>query len=369
MSAARTLGAAALAGTLAALAVAAAPTHDGYRSAAAPYTFHFPRDHAAHPSYRTEWWYYTGQLAAPGRAFGFELTLFRIGIDRARERSRSAWAPHTLYVVHAALTDETHGRFDYDEAAERPALRMAGSDSTHYRVWIGADSAGLGADGRTHELHARMARFGFDLELAPVQPPAIHGREGVSVKGAARDAASHYYSLPRLGARGVVRTGHDTVAVSGEAWMDHEFGSGALSPGQVGWDWFALRLVDGRDVMLYVMRGANGVADPASSGSLIAANGTVRHLDRSAFDVTSLGRWRSPHSGAEYPSGWRVRVPSAGIDVNVVPSVRDQELVSRELGGVTYWEGSVGVRQAAGGAAAGRGYVELTGYAGAPPGR
>lgn len=380
MSARRWLGGAAAAATgravatlvvLAAVVVAAAVADTRYRLATAPFTFRFPRDHAAHPEYRTEWWYYTGQLAAAHRAFGFELTFFRVGIARAREHSRSAWAPHTLIVAHAALTDETRGRFAYDDMAERPALGMAGADTSRYHVWIGDASVGLAPDGRnlTHALRVTTPRFAFDLALEPLRPPAVHGHDGVSVKGAAPGAASHYYSIPRLAARGVLVAARDTLAVTGEAWMDHEFGSGALAPGEQGWDWFALRLDDGREVMLYAMRLAGGGIDPASSGSLMFADGRVRHLARGEFEVAATGRWTSPHSGGIYPMGWRVRVPAARLDVLVDPAVRDQELVSRRLGGVTYWEGSVRVRDAASGAARGRGYVELTGYAGPPPGR
>jgi predicted secreted hydrolase len=369
LAACRALGAATPHPRAAVTAPRAAAPDTAWQPATAAYAFRFPRDHASHPAYRTEWWYYTGQLAATnGRAFGFELTFFRIGISRARVSSRSAWAPHTIFVAHAALTDETRGRFAYADVADRPVLGMAGVDTSQYRVWVGDWSAGLAADGRTHALAARAPAFALRLELEARMPPAVHGHDGRSEKGADPAEASHYYSIPRLAARGTVVDGRDTLAVTGEAWMDHEFGSGALGPEQRGWDWFALRLADGRALMLYRMRLASGATDPASSGSLIAADGAVRHLARSEFTIAETGTWTSPHSHARYPMGWRVRVPDAGIDLVVAPAVRDQELTSRAMGGVTYWEGSVRVR-AASGAEAGRGYVELTGYAGPPPGR
>jgi predicted secreted hydrolase len=336
----------------------------------APYTFHFPADHAAHPGYPVEWWYYTGELASGTRQYGFELTFFRVEMDSAWQSSRSRWAPRELILAHAALTGETNRRFGYDERASRTALGLAGADSSRYRVWVGDWSAALEADGRTHHLAATSPRFALDLDLVASRPPAIHGRHGVSRKGEGPGAASHYVSITRLAARGRIVDGRDTLAVMGEAWMDHEFGGGRLGVGEVGWDWFGLRLADGRDLMLYSLRMADGSIAPASGGSIVRPDGGVVPLARDECLVETTDRWRSPHTGAQYPSGWRVRVPAHGIDMLVRPTIPDQELVTRSTGGVTYWEGSVRVSSAAPPhAEAGRGYVELTGYAGRPPGR
>ncbi len=361
----------------AATAPSPTPPPARYRDASEPYAFNFPRDHASHPEFRTEWWYYTGELSSGKRAFGFELTFFRVGIDRARESSRSAWAPHTLILAHAALTDETHRTFHYDELIERPALGLAGADTARYRVWAGDWSVGLGADGRTHLLRAAAKDFGLRLDLVPRKAPVLHGKNGVSRKGSGAGEASHYASITRLAARGAITVDGDTLPVSGEAWMDHEFSSSVLAPNQQGWDWFALRLADGRDLMLYSLRLAGGGIEPQSSGTLVAADGTTTHLTRDEFEIAALRQWKSPRSGATYPQGWRVRVPRHGIDLVIEPTVADQELVTRSTGGVTYWEGSVrvsgaearvsGAEMRAG--VSGRGYVELTGYTGPPPGR
>ena len=371
------VGAAALVGAPAAAPPAGATrggappaARDGYRPADAPYAFKFPRDHASHPAFRTEWWYYTGELRSGARAFGFELTFFRVGLDRARESSPSAWAPHTLILAHAALTDETRHRFAYDETIARAALGLAGADTEHFRVWAGDWSAVLAPDGRTHELRANAKAFALSLDLDPLKPPALHGVDGVSRRGSGPGEASHYYSLTRLLARGRIGTGGDTLPVRGEAWMDHEFSSSVLAGDQAGWDWFALRLDDGRDLMLYRLRQKDGGIDSHSSGSFVGTDGRVAHLSHEGFEIEALGHWHSPHSGADYPQGWRVRVPGERLDVTLRPTVEDQELVTRSTGGVTYWEGSVVVRGVrAGHAVTGRGYVELTGYAGPSPGR
>ena len=191
----------------------------------------------------------------------------------------------------------------------------------------------------------------------------MHGRDGVSLKAACATCASHYYSLTRLRTSGTLVYRGERLRVEGLSWMDHEFGSDELQPGMTGWDWFALQLDDGRDLMLYRLRDAGGGVVPQSSGSLVARDGAVRHLPLAAFAVDARRAGTSPHTGARYPSGWRVRVPSAGIDVTLVPVLRDQELWNI-AGGVDYWEGDVDVEDTMSGRRAGAGYVELTGYAG-----
>lgn len=369
-------------GLLAALVCAAAPgmareagersaaprTPEGYRLAVPPYRFEFPRDHASHPSFRTEWWYYTGHLDAGDAAYGFELTFFRVGIDPALARTGSQWSLHTLYFAHFALTDIGRGRFLFDEALARPALGIAGADSTRLHVWIDAWSVTLAGDGRTHRLRAAAETFAIDLALAPSKPPVVHGAGGVSQKAAGVGQASHYYSLTRLEGGGTLTLEGRTSPVEGLAWMDHEFGSNQLAEHQVGWDWFSLQLDDGRDLMLYRMRLEDGGADPHSSGTLVERDGRARHLPSGAFTIEATGAWTSPKTGGVYPALWRVRVPGEGLDLIVEPVLADQELVTGGAAGVSYWEGAVRVNGASPGAAVtGHGYVELTGYAGRIP--
>ena len=154
------------------------------------------------------------------------------------------------------------------------------------------------------------------------------------------------------------------MRVRGVSWMDHEFGSDELQRDQVGWDWFSLQLDDRREIMSYRLRMKDGSLAAESSGSLVDARGGVRDLARERVLVDAVGAWTSPHTRAVYPSGWRVRVRSAGVDVMLVPTVLDQELVGTS-GGVSYWEGAVDVRDRLSGRRLGVGYVELTGYAGA----
>ncbi len=339
-----------------------------FRPALPGYSFKFPRDHASHPAFQTEWWYYTGHLNSNGRWFGYELTFFRVGVDSTRAPARSAWIREVLF-AHLALTDEQGRRFSFDQRLTRPALGMSGADTARYRVWVEDWSAGLEPDGAAHRLRAFTPGFGIDLRLRPDKPVVIHGSKGVSQKSAGLGRASHYLSFTRMSTEGRIVTGADTLAVTGTSWMDHEFGSNQLGGGQVGWDWFAIQLDDGNELMLYRLRRANGTVEPMSSGTWVARDGTSEHLPLSAFEITSDRTWKSTRTSAVYPARWRVQVPGRQLDLTIEPVLADQELVMDGPVGVRYWEGSVRISgSAAGRPVTGRGYVELTGYAGRVPG-
>ena len=354
-----------------AIAAVEAPSSNApsFRFARPGYVFSFPRDHAAHPAFRTEWWYYTGQLAAEGDSLapadlGFQLTFFRRGVARPDPPRPSAWALRDVYFAHLAVSDLAGRRFHFAERMSRGALGSAGTDSTTYRVWIDDWQATLAADGSQRLTASEPGSHAIDLRLVPRKPPALHGEAGLSRKGGAVEQASHYYSITRLDAEGTVRLRARTLQVRGEAWMDHEFSTGDLAPNLVGWDWFGLQLDDGSELMLYVLRRADGVPDPASSGSLVDRDGRVTHLPIEKFTVDVVRRWKSSKTGASYPASWRIRIPGAGIELAVEPRLDDQELVTVASTGITYWEGAVSVNGSRSGAPVrGRGYAELTGYA------
>jgi predicted secreted hydrolase len=363
---------AALLAAVVALGSGARAQERGWTIATAPYAFVFPRDHAAHPGYQSEWWYYTGHLRAPGgRTFGYELTFFRFGLrpgDPPLRAGSSRWRGDQLYPAHFAITDEQGQQFFYTERFAREALGMGGASSQRLSVHAGdwsLEGVPL-ADPRLERMRLRATDGGnaLDLVQTPVKPPAIHGFGGISRKAGCASCASHYYSYTRLSTRGTLTYGGVRYAVEGISWMDHEYGTSELQADQAGWDWFSLQLDDGRELMLYLLRRKDGSVTPESSGSLIERDGRVRHLPLAAFEVTVPfgAHWRSPHTGAKYPSRWRVHIPEAGLDLRLTPTVADQELAST-TGGVSYWEGAVTVKDARN-APVGTGYVELTGYAG-----
>ncbi|MBI4794514.1 MAG: carotenoid 1,2-hydratase [Deltaproteobacteria bacterium] len=326
--------------------------------------FQFPRDHGAHPRYKTEWWYYTGHLRAKdGESFGYQLTFFRAGLKKPDSRARSAWALHTVYFAHLALSDATRKNFIFREKANRGALGLAGTAEGNLKVWIDAWSAEV--EGNAHHLQAQDGDLGMDLILTPIKPPVLHGDAGFSRKAVQGEAASYYYSLTRMETRGRILLGERTLEVTGSSWMDHEFFTHTLAPEQAGWDWFALQLEDGWEVMLYLLRHQDGKIDPASSGTLIDPEGQGRHLKLAEFKLTPTNTWRSPPSQALYPAAWKLEIPSAGLSLTLIPTLADQEIRAGEAGGVTYWEGQIKVQgQRQQQPVTGQGYAELTGYAG-----
>jgi len=339
----------------------------GFAHARVPWRFEFPRDHGAHFQFQSEWWYFTGHLrAADGRRFGYELTFFRYGLrpgERKPARGQSRWRGNQMYPVHLAVTDERGQRFVFDERFAREALGMGRASEGALDVAVG-DWRLVG--GPVFRMRAASANFGVDLVQVAEKAPAVHGHDGVSLKGSCATCASHYYSMTRLRTSGTLVYLGQRFSVDGVSWMDHEFGSDELQRDQVGWDWFSIQLDDRREIMDYRLRVKGGALTPESSGSLVDARGGVRYLRRDDVGVEVVGAWRSPRTGGVYPSGWRVRVPSARLDLSLVPVVLDQEL-SNLTGGVSYWEGAVDVNDAVSGRHLGIGYVELTGYAGVVP--
>ena len=216
-----------------------------------------------------------------------------------------------------------------------------------------------------HHLVASEGNWAIDLLLTPMKPPIIHGKDGISKKGEGPTQASHYYSLTRMGTHGTLRINGQLLEVQGTSWMDHEFGSNQLSGDQIGWDWFGLQLDSGTELMLYQIRRKDGGLDPFSSGTIIFPNGTSKHLAVGDFQVQSDDFWLSRNSGGTYPSRWEISIPGEAITLSLVPTVPNQELITTRSTGVTYWEGSVKVTGTLNGQpTTGKGYVEMTGYAG-----
>ncbi len=354
------------------LILIAAPTVDAapagartrhFEPARPGFDFVFPRDHGAHENFRTEWWYYTGHLQTEqGHSWGFELTFFRVGSPLTPPSPPTEWDLQDFELAHFALTDIDHKRFRYAEKLNRSSPFLAGARTGTLNVFNeGWSARAIGTD--RIRLEAAEGKDRIDLVLTATKPPAVHGIDGVSVKAEGEDYASHYYSLSRLSVAGTISTGGQATRCHGLAWMDHEFGGGNLRESQLGWDWFALQLDNGTELMLYQIRRANGSADVTSAGSFILDDGSVVHLTHDQYRIETLGRWTSPHSTATYPMGWHLTVPSLDLDLLVEEQMKDQELMTPGSTRVTYWEGAVRTSGRIGASAvSGIGYVEMTGY-------
>ena len=341
----------------------------GYLSVTGPCDLEFPKDHASHPGYRTEWWYYTGNLhSSAGNRYGFQLTFFRrqitsMGSEKNWPKPASAWRTDQIYLAHAALSDLNGKRHYYDQCMERGVLGIAGVSRDHDSVHIFVKKWSARIGPKSLHLIVISEKFSFDLDLTPVKPPVLHGDRGYSRKGSTPERASCYYSLTRIETKGHVTLSGKTFAVKGLSWMDHEFSTAPLEPGIVGWDWFGLQLSDNTEIMIYLLRQKDGTWHPASGGTYVRSDGKTRHLSIQDIDATVLDTWKSASSGAIYPARWRLRILSPAMDLSVTPNLADQEMRTRESTGVTYWEGSVSVignknRRWING----QGYMELTGY-------
>ena len=341
-----------------------------YLTVAGPCNLEFPGDHGPHAGYRTEWWYYTGNLTSEkGNRYGFQFTIFRTqisppGFEKKWPQPSSGWRTQQIFLGHAAITDISGKQHIQDEKTARAALGLSAATQTGLITDIFIDDWSIRITPDSHTLNVATDDFAYEFHLVPEKLPVMHGDAGYSRKGSRPDQASCYYSFTRLKTEGMLSVGGKTESVNGLAWMDHEFSTAALDQGLVGWDWFSLQLSDSTEVMLYLLREENGRIHPVSSGSRVNANGEVHHLAKEDFSVHVLKVWKSPHSEAIYPSQWRMQIHPLGLDLTISANRPDQEMQTLQSTGIIYWEGSVSLTGfKRGQPLTGQGYAELTGYA------
>ena len=326
-----------------------------------PREFLFPADHGPHGEYRTEWWYFTGNIGAgKGHHFGYQLTFFRFRPRVGATSSPSRWRTEHFYMAHLALTDVGAEKIHTFERFSRAAAGLAGASPNRLHVWLDDWSAGAGS-GETFPLRIRAGEGGIalDLTLQQGKPVVLHGEDGVSVKNSEPGNASYYYSYTRMPTAGRVSVGDRTYTVRGNSWMDREWSSSALGEEQLGWDWFALQLSNDHELMYYRFRRKDDAIDRFSYGAVVLPDGRVHTLGFDQVELDMLDTWQSPGSGVIYPAAWRLRIPDHGLDLEIRPALAAQEL---DLS-FRYWEGAVEFEGSFGESDVdGRGYVELTGY-------
>lgn len=329
----------------------------------------FPRDHGAHPDYRSEWWYLTGNLEdEAGRRYGFQFTIFRLALSPQPRPGSSAWGTRQAYMGHFAVTDVAGGGFYAFERFSRGALGLAGGEAQPFRVWLHDWQLRAQDDGSwPWLLQAAEVDVELRLELEARKPLALQGERGLSRKGPEPGNASYYYSFTNLAAAGELRLGEKWLRVSGTAWLDREWSTSLLSPEVQGWDWFALQLDDGSEFMLYQLRAEDGIVEEFGAGLYVPPEGEPRVLDGRQFRLEPIAHWTSPRTRTVYPIVWRAQIPDLQATLRIEAAIPNQEL---DLS-VRYWEGAVDVhgslRQRT---VQGRGYLEMTGYGGdRPPSR
>lgn len=319
--------------------------------------FEFPRDHGAHPDYRSEWWYLTANLAtADGREFGVQFTLFRQGLA-AEPLTASPWDASQIYLGHLAVTDVAGGRHRHAERLARAHPRLAGVSSAPLDAWLDGwqlTSRGPGLEGLA--VTGRSADFAVRLEFDPVKPVVPQGDRGLSAKGP--NQASYYYSVPRLAGGGEIQLDDQVFQVTGNAWLDREWSTSLLTEEQTGWDWFGLQLDSGEELMVFQLRRRSGVRDPYDQGVWVRPDGSSRALRTQDFTLQPQRWWRDA-DGVRWPVAWALSVmgPDGPRQLRVEAAVDDQRMNTL----FTYWEGLVRVYDERGDDI-GRGYMELTGY-------
>lgn len=323
-----------------------------------------PRDLAAHGDVQTEWWYYTGHLtSASGRELSFELVFFK----RRTDLDKFAIVPLRLvgnpyFFAHFAITDRATKRFRYAhrKSSNGPLDLPASASESHYYLNLGNWS--IREAGGIHVLSATLNDgTTFEASLKPEKNAVLNGDGGVSYKDEGQ--ASRYFAYTRMSLEADVKIDGGVEHFTGSAWMDREFGTWTPTENQKGWDWFSIQLDNGCELMCYQLRNSQGDPSLYSSGTYVDESGASTSLSSSDFEISPVGTWTSPRSGAEYPSVWRISVPRLSLDLRVVPVADDQELDTRGSTMIIYWEGACDVTGAVGGNhVAGRAYVELVGY-------
>ncbi len=348
------------------VAFLAEPPEKGFAEVRPGQPIRFPRDHGAHPEFRQEWWYFTGQLhAANGRRFGYQLTFFRFAAGSMPEAPRSAWAADQSWMAHLAITDVSGGRFLRDEDFARGTLELAGATGEPFDVWVNGWSVRALPEvpGCAGCFRATLAASGEGMELAleldASHPPVLQGEAGYSVKSADGRVASYYYSMPGMATRGSLRLDGELHAVEGETWMDREWSSAVLSPGQSGWDWFSLNLDNGYKLMIFRVR-EDGSPDFLSA-SLLDPEGRQLGADSAGIILEPVDYWTSGETGIRYPMAWEISgvAPEGPWSLELGAVIPEQEMALA----FRYYEGLVDVAgQWGSDPVGGWGYLELTGY-------
>jgi len=326
--------------------------------------FVFPDDHGAHPDFRTEWWYFTGNLVSDdGKEFGYQFTIFRTALSKEKSERNSEWNSNQIYMAHFAVTDIDGNKFYFDERFSREGNNLAGAQASPFNVWLEDWQIIQTEDKVTFDLpiiavKAKSEKAEIDFILESVKPFVLQWDEGLSQKGKQPGNASYYYSYTRLKTKGKIILEGKEFSVNGFSWMDREWSTSALSEDQKGWDWFALQLDDKTEIMYYQMRKKDGTSDVFSKGVFVDETGSSKLIKKDDVVLEVTGYWESP-DGGKYPSEWNLQTPSKEIDLKITPAVKNQLMDVA----VRYWEGSVKIGGTKSGSkTTGRGYVELTGY-------
>lgn len=345
---------------------------EGYLRVTEPREFIFPDDHGPHPGYKTEWWYYTGNLfTKEGRQFGYQFTIFRSQLnppteDKDDTADGSDWSTNQLYLGHFAISDVKNKDHIFEERYSRGAAGLAGAEVAPYRIWLEdweiVRKEAPESDNKNFPVQVRAFMdngTAIDLNITPAKPLVLQGNQGYDIKGSGEGNASYYLSFTRMDTEGIITKGGEEFEVSGSSWMDHEWSTSALDETQEGWDWFSIQLSNGYDLMYYQLRNKDGSVGKFTTGSLVDSEGNKTSLNSEDVELEVLDTWQSPHTNSIYPSKWIMRIPKVNLTLNLGTLFADQEMAVS----VQYYEGTISVSGKMNGEnIGGYGFIEMTGY-------
>lgn len=329
-----------------------------------PREWTFPRDHGAHPEFKTEWWYYTGNLkcSASDKHFGYQLTFFRQGVQPSPSVLDSSWSLRDIYFAHFAITDVSDQKFYSAEKVSRGNLDQAAYSQEQMDIRLNNWQIQQ-LDKDQFKLRAKESEFALELEVNSAKPMVLQGQRGLSRKTDIEGEASYYYSYTRLLSQGTIRIGDQNYEVQGNSWFDHEFMTNVLSSSIVGWDWFSIQLDSNQELMLYQLRNDLGQVKKWSKGVLIQPDGSLIQLDPKSITFHVIDTWKSSHNGAIYPSTWKIEYSPLELELLIKPQKNDQEFLVTRFQSMSYWEGTCQISgKVQGQQTQGYGYTELTGY-------
>ncbi|NRB40232.1 MAG: carotenoid 1,2-hydratase [Pseudomonadales bacterium] len=344
--------------TLSLAAVLGGEIAPGFKTADQVMALQFPLDHGPHPAYRNEWWYFSGNLVdEQGLHFAYMLSFFRIailapGTDLSQQ---SHWASRHIWMAHIALSDVANNRHLQQERFSRGQPGMAGVTIKPLTLWLDNWQVKASAEGFPWQISVNTADFSLQLQISPVKAMVLQGERGFSQKSPGH--ASYYYSYPRLQTSGTLKLQGKQHQLTGLSWFDREWSSSALGDDQVGWDWFALQLDDGNDLMYYQLRDTQGQAQASSQGKWMQTDGTNNTIRPKEIDLQVLRYWRD-ESGTNYPVQWSLSYKTRAKRWIITALIDDQLMHTA----VKYWEGAVQITDPDSKKILGRGYLEMTGY-------
>jgi predicted secreted hydrolase len=336
-----------------------------------PYDFSFPQDHGSHEEFKTEWWYYTGNLEdANGHEFGYQLTVFRNGLEpifdaEDKKNVLNNWQTKEIYMAHFAITDINNKKFYSFEKLGRESLGQAGARANPYKIWVKNWSIQSSPKATAENifpiiLRAQDKNISMKLNLKPVKPVTLQGLDGLSQKSSGAGNASYYYSISKLASKGKIQIGDQVFKVKGFSWLDREFSTSSLGDTLAGWDWFALQLENNVEIMYYRLRDQENNTDIVHSGGVIIdAAGEKHPFTAQDIILNSTEKFKSKYSGAEYPISWTMEIPKLDLKVKIKPLLKDQE----HQNNYPYYEGAIEVNgEFSKNKITGKGYMELVGY-------